>query len=55
MDRREFMGGAGGLGVMMAIGPKTVVAADLPADATDMSASVLSAADIQSAFSVSTY
>jgi amidase len=44
MDRRDFMGGASGLGVLMALGQKPIVAADLPSDPTDMSASVLSAA-----------
>lgn len=44
MDRREFMGGASGLGVLMAIGQKTLKAADLPSDLTDMTASALSAA-----------
>ena len=44
MDRREFMGGASGLGMLMAVGQKTVIAADLPGDLTDMSASMLSAA-----------
>ncbi len=44
MDRREFMGGASGLGVLMALGQKTVLAAELPSDLTEMSASTLSAA-----------
>jgi amidase len=44
MDRREFMGGATGLGVLMAIGTRKIAASDLPADLTDMSASMLSAA-----------
>ena len=43
MDRREFMGGASGLGVMIALGQKTVLAAELPSDLTEMSASTLSA------------
>ncbi len=43
MDRREFIG-ASGLGILMAIGQKTLKAADLPSDLTDMTASVLSAA-----------
>ncbi len=44
MDRREFMGGTSGLGVMIALGQKTVLAAELPSDLTEMSASTLSAA-----------
>jgi len=44
MDRREFIGGTGGLGVLMAIGDQKLVASALPSDLTDMSASVLSAA-----------
>ena len=44
MDRREFMGRASGLGVLMAIGQRTVTASDLPSDPTDMTASVLSVA-----------
>ncbi len=44
MDRREFLGGAGALGLAMAMGEKTVSAADLPSDLTGMSASTLSAA-----------
>jgi len=44
MDRRDFVGGASGLAVLMALGQKTVLAAELPSDPTDMSASVLSAA-----------
>ncbi len=44
MHRREFMGGASGLGVLMALGQKTVLATELPSDPTEMSASVLSAA-----------
>jgi len=44
MDRRDFLGGASGLGVLMALGQKTVLAAELPSNPTDMSASVLSAA-----------
>ena len=44
MDRREFLGGASGLGLAIASGHKTVMAADLPSDLTAMSASVLSAA-----------
>lgn len=44
MDRRDFLGGTGGLGILMAIGPKTISASDLPPDPTDMSASTLSAA-----------
>jgi len=44
MDRRDFLGGASGLGALMALGQKTVLAAELPSDPTDMSASVLSAA-----------
>jgi amidase len=44
MDRRDFLAGTGGLGVLMAIGPKTINAADLPSDLTDMSASTLSSA-----------
>jgi amidase len=38
------MGGATGLGVLMAIGTRKIAASDLPADLTDMSASMLSAA-----------
>ena len=44
MDRRKFMGGAGNLGLAMAIGHKTILAAELPSDPTAMSASLLSAA-----------
>ena len=44
MDRRKFIGGAGGLGVLMAIEPRNLVASELPSDLTDMSASMLSAA-----------
>jgi len=44
MDRRDFLGGASGLGVLMSLGQKTVLAAELPSNPTDMSASVLSAA-----------
>ncbi len=44
MDRREFLGGAGALGLAMAMGEKNVSAADLPSDLTGMSASTLSAA-----------
>jgi hypothetical protein len=46
MDRREFMSGASGLGLVMAIRDKTVIAAELPSDLTEMSASTLSAAII---------
>lgn len=38
------MGGASGLGILMAIGEKSIAATDLPSDPTDMSASVLSVA-----------
>ncbi|MFK8014637.1 MAG: amidase [Gammaproteobacteria bacterium] len=47
MDRREFLGGVSGLGAMAAIpalSPRTVAASELPAEITNMSASVLSAA-----------
>jgi amidase len=44
MDRRDFIAGASGLGILMAIGHKTIKASELPSDLTDMSASVLSAA-----------
>ncbi len=44
MDRREFMGGASGLGLAIAISDKTITAAELPSDLTEMSASTLSAA-----------
>jgi amidase len=44
MDRREFLSGTGGLGVLMAFGHRKLVASELPSDLTDMSASVLSAA-----------
>jgi amidase len=44
MDRRDFLAGTGGLGVLMAIGAKTIKASELPSDLTDMSASTLSAA-----------
>ena len=44
MDRREFMGGASGLGLALAISDKTIIAAELPSDLTEMSASTLSAA-----------
>jgi amidase len=38
------MGGASGLGLVMAISDKTIIAAELPSDLTEMSASTLSAA-----------
>ena len=44
MDRRKFIGGTGGLGVLMALEPRKLVASELPSDLTDMGASVLSAA-----------
>jgi amidase len=44
MDRRKFLAGTGGLGVLMAIGTRKLAASELPSDLTDMSASVLSAA-----------
>ncbi len=47
MDRRQFLGGAAGLGFSAAIptlSPGSVRASELPADITDMSASILSAA-----------
>jgi len=43
MDRREFLGGASVMGVAMSL-PADILAADMPADITTMSASELSAA-----------
>ncbi len=43
MDRREFLGGASVMGMAMSL-PADILAADLPADITSMSASELSAA-----------
>ena len=43
MDRREFLGGATISGLAMSL-PADILAADLPADITDLSASDLSAA-----------
>lgn len=47
MDRRNFLACTGGFGILMAIGQKNITASELPADPTDMSASVLSAAIAQ--------
>ena len=44
MDRRRFLGRTAGLGVLMAVEPRVLVASELSSDLTDMSASVLSAA-----------
>lgn len=43
MDRRAFLGGATGLGVSLSL-PADILASDMPADITDLSASKLSAA-----------
>ena len=43
MDRREFLGGASVAGLAMSL-PADILASDLPADITDLSASNLSAA-----------
>ena len=43
MDRREFLGGASGVGIAMSL-PADILASEMPSDVTELSASQLSAA-----------
>lgn len=43
MDRREFLGGASGVGITMSL-PADILASEMPSDVTELSASQLSAA-----------